>query len=67
MADCVQDSMTFRALTSPAQGELGSANRAVLEFDILSAFESSRQRGCCCPTCAHNLLEALAPINPQSP
>jgi len=59
--------MTFRVLTSPAQCELCSANPAVLEFDILSALEGSRQQGCCCRTCAHNLLEALTQIKPHSP
>jgi hypothetical protein len=63
----VQDSMTFRALSSQAQCELCAANPAVLEFDILSDRESSRQRDCCCPTCARNLLDALSQIKPQFP
>jgi len=63
----VRDSMTFRAFTSEVQirCKLCSANAAVLEFDILSADESSRQQGACCTACAANILGALAGVKPR--
>jgi protein-arginine kinase activator protein McsA len=57
--------MTFRSLASQGQCQLCSANPAVLEFEILTDQEHSRQQGSCCERCACNILQALAGVNPQ--
>jgi hypothetical protein len=59
--------MTFRALSSQANCELCSVNLAVLQFDILSDEERSRQQGACCTACAFNILAALAGVKQQPP
>ena len=63
----VQDSMTFRALDSQTNCQLCSVNLAVLQFDILSDQEKSRQQGACCTTCAFNILASLAGVKKQPP
>jgi hypothetical protein len=62
----MRDSMTFRALDSQSHCQLCSVSPAVLEFDILTDQEHSRQQGLCCARCACNVLRALAAVNPQS-
>jgi hypothetical protein len=59
--------MTFRAFSSHANCELCSVNLAVLQFEILSDQERSRQHGTCCTECAFNILAALAGVKPQPP
>ena len=66
MGAFMQDSMTFRALTSQSHCQLCSVSPAVLEFDILTDQEHSRQHGLCCARCACNVLQALAGVHPQS-
>ena len=67
MGQSVPDSMTFRALNSQTNCQLCSVNLAVLQFDVLSDQERSRQRGACCTTCACNILAALAGVRQQPP
>jgi hypothetical protein len=59
--------MTFRAPNSQANCELCSVHLAVLQFDILSDQERSRQQGGCCTTSACNILTALAAVKQQRP
>jgi protein-arginine kinase activator protein McsA len=53
------DSMTFRVSEKQSLCNLCSANPAVVDFDITSDPDNSRQQGACCETCARNLLDAL--------
>jgi hypothetical protein len=57
----------FRALNSQANCDLCSINPAVLQFDVLSDQDRSRQQGACCTGCAFNILAALSKVKPQSP
>jgi len=59
------DSMTFTARDGQRQCEFCGTTLATLDLEIRSARENSLQKGACCPTCAHNLVDALARIKPE--
>jgi hypothetical protein len=56
------DLMSFRARDGQMQCELCKSKLAAFDYEILCDREKSKQKGCCCSTCAHNLLEALGQV-----
>jgi hypothetical protein len=59
--------MIFTAQSQPQLCTVCGVNPGPLKFEIHSAeLDNSQQRGSCCATCGHQLLDALAHLKPSS-